>query len=303
MMKRYLLYILLGLAVLPACGQGISDYYRLPERSHQYDRLLTRYGGPSIRNRWYVALDGFIKTDRAKLDNSFDGLIKNDLVGKAGWGATVGWAYRERWAVEAGYARMPIHTQVSVTNASSPLVFRYSNDRNAFVLRGKRLIVSTSKPWLRSGFWLSGGMWLVPNSGQQEGRFSLLGYRYTGRRETPDTLRLTSETRANAGMTTLAELGAEYNVRLSNSIDLGFSVRKFWGLGNALTTNVTYAVNYPNTPNGNIADVGSRTSVQNAQLLGDGTGMSYGFTLRYTYAIRRHLSNALDVRGKTPHIR
>jgi hypothetical protein len=303
MMKRYLLYVLLGFAVLPACGQGITDYYRLPERSQQYDRLLTRYGGPYIKSRWYVALDGFIRTDRAKLDNSLDGLIKSDLVGKAGWGAVIGWSYRERWAIEGGYARMPIHTQVSVTNASSPLVFRYNSSPSAFGLRGKRLIVSTSKPWLRSGFWLSGGMWLIPNSGQKEGHFSLIGYRYSGRRETPDTLRLTSETQANARMTTLAELGAEYNIKLSNSIDLGFSVRKFWGLGNALTTDVTYAVNYPNSPGGNVADVGSRTSVQKAQLLGDGSGMSYGFTLRYTYSIRRNLANALDVGGKAPHIR
>ncbi|AKD56513.1 hypothetical protein [Spirosoma radiotolerans] len=302
MMKRYFLYVLLGFAVLPTYGQGITDYYRLPEQSQHYDRLLTRYGGPYIKSRWYASLDGFIRTDRAKLDNSFDGLIQSDVVGKAGWGAVVGWVYRERWAFEAGYARMPIHTQVSVTNASYPLVFRYNSKQNAFVLRGKRLVVSTSKPWLRSGFWLSGGMWIVPNSGQQEGKFSLIGYRYDGRRETPDTLRLASQTQANTRMTALAELGAEYNIRLSNAIDLGFSVRKFWGLSNALTTDVTYAVNYPATQSGE-PNAGSRTSVQKAQLLGDGSGMSYGVTLRYTFATRRQLTNALDVRGKTPHIR
>ena len=289
MMKCYLVYVLLGLVVLPACGQGVTDYYRLPDRSQQYNRLLTRYGGPSIQSRWYVALDGFIRTDRAKLDNSFNDLIQSDRVGKAGWGAVVGWVYRERWAVEGGYARMPIHTQVSVSNASSPLVFRYSNDRNAFVVRGKRLLLSTNKPWLRSGFWLSGGMWLVPNGGQQEGQFSLYGYRYSGRRETPDTLRLTSQTHANTQLTAIAEVGAEYNVRLSNAIDLGVSVRKFWGLANALTTDVTYSVN--------------RAAVQQAQLQGAGTGMSYGLTLRYTYSINRKLSNVMEVQGKASRIR
>ena len=289
MMKRYLVYVLLGLVVLPACGQGVTDYYRLPDRSQQYNRLLMLYGGPSIESRWYVALDGFIRTDRAKLDNSFNDLIQSDRVTKAGWGAVIGWVYRERWAVEGGYARMPIHTQLSVSNASSPLVYRYSNDRNAFVLRGKRLILSTNKPWLRSGFWLSGGMWIVPNAGQQEGQFSLYGYRYSGRRETPDTLRLTSQTHANTKLTAIAELGAEYNVRLSNAIDLGLSVRKFWGLSNALTTDVTYSIN--------------RSSVQQAQLQGAGTGMSYGLTLRYTYSVNRKLSNVMEVQGKTSRIR
>ncbi|GAB3553847.1 hypothetical protein [Spirosoma fluminis] len=288
MIKRYFLYFLLGLVALPAFGQNAADYYRLPDRSQQYDRLLSRYGGPTIRDRWYVALDGFLRTDKAGLDNSFNGLIQSDRVTKFGGSAVIGWAYRERWMVEGGYARTPIHTQVSVSNGNSPLVFRYTNDRNAFVLRGKRLLLSTSGPWLRSGFWVSGGMWLIPNNGQQEGRFLLVGYSYHGRQETPDTLRLNSQTQTNSRMSVLAEVGAEYNIRLSNKLDLGLSARKYWGLGNSITTDVAYSIN--------------QTLMQRAQLQGTGTGMSYGFTLRYTYAMRRNLANVLDVQGK-PRIR
>lgn len=284
MMKRYLLFVLLSSAVSSTYGQGLTDYYRLPDRGRQYERLVLRYGGPTVQDRWYVALDGFITTNRAQIDNSFNGLIRSDRVTKAGWGAVVGWSYRERWAVEAGYARMPIQTQVSISNGSYPLRYRYQSIGDAFVLRGKRLIASTSGPWLRSGFWLSGGMWVVPNSGQQEGRFNLYGYRYRGRGETPDTLRLTSNTNAASRPTAIAELGAEYNVRLSNSIDIGFSVRKRWGLSNALTTDVLYTVNqYPG---------------QQTQLISRGSGMTYGLTLRYTLALRRKLPDVLDVQGK-----
>lgn len=284
MMKRYVLFVLLGLAVLPACGQGITDYYRAPDRGRDHNRLLMRYGGPAIQDRWYVALDGFIRTDRAQLDNSFNGLIESNRVTQAGWGAVIGWVYRERWALEAGYSRMPIHTQVSVVNTSSPLSFRYTNNQSAFVLRGKRLIVSTSKPWLRSGFWLSGGLWGVPNNGQREGNFLISGYQYQNSRETRVPVQLAGHTYTNAQLSTLAEVGAEYNIRLSNAVDLGFSVRKFFGFSNSITTDVAYVVN--------------QTATQQAQLQGDGTGMSYGTTLRYTFNIRRKTSNVLEVQGK-----
>ena len=282
-MKRYLLFVLLGLAVLPVCGQGITDYYQAPE-GHQYKRLLTRYGGPAIQNRWYVSLEGFVRSDRAQLDNSFDGLIESDRVTKIGGSAVVGWMHRERWAIEVGYSRMPIHTQVSVVNASSPLSFRYTNDHSAFVLRGKRLILSTSKPWLRSGFWLSGGLWAIPNNGQREDSFSIAGYRYLSMRESRIPVQLTGHTAVNGQLSTLAEVGAEYNIRLSNAIDLGFSVRKFFGLGNSIVTNVGYAVN--------------QGAIQQAKLQGDGTGMSYGTTLRYTFSTRRKVTNVLEVQGK-----
>ena len=284
MMKRYLLYVLFGLAALPAYGQGVTDYYRPPAQGHEYARLLHRYGGPSIQNRWYVALDGFVKTDRAQLDNSFNDLIESNRVTKPGWGAVVGWVYRERWAVEAGYARMPIHTQVSVVNASSPLSFRYTNNQNAFVLRAKKLVVSTSKPWLRSGLWLSGGFWGVPNNGQQEGSFSIIGSRYQNIRETREPVLLTGRTYMNAQLSTLAEVGAEYNIRLSSMFDLGVSARKFFGFSNSITTDVIYTTN--------------QTFSQQAQLQGNGSGMSYGMTLRYTLSTRRKIADVMEVQGK-----
>ncbi|UFH56898.1 hypothetical protein [Spirosoma sp. KNUC1025] len=285
MMKHYLSIILLGLAVLPSFSQGLTDYYRAPDQVHQYNRLLSRYGGPAIQNRWYVGLEGFVRTDRAQLDNSFNGLIESNRVTTVGASVVVGWMYRERWAVEAGYARMPIHTQVSVVNASTPLSFRYTNDHSAFVLRGKALILSTSKPWLRSGFWLSGGLWTIPNNGKREGSFSIAGYRYLDMRETRIPVQLAGHTSVNGQLSTLAEVGAEYNVRLSSKMELGFSVRKFFGLSNSITTDVSYVAN--------------QSPPQQAQLQGAGTGMSYGTSLRYTFSIRRKAANVLDVQGRS----
>ncbi len=285
MTKRYVLFFCMMLIAFWGRGQGITaDYYRLPDRHQTYNRLLTRYGGAYTIDRWYASLEGFVRTDRAQLDNSLNGLINSDQVTKFGAAAVMGWSYRERWAIEAGYARLPIHTQVSVGNTRSGLSFQYANDRQGLVLRGKRQVLSTSGPWRRSGFWLSAGLWLVPNSGRQEGQFALSGYGYHGRGESPDTLRLISQTRINTRPTTMLEVGAEYNVRLTDYLDLGLTVRKYWGLGNSLSTDLAYTVNH-GLP-------------QHAQLTGSGSGMSYGLTLRYTYALRRAQPHVLEVRGR-----
>lgn len=284
MMKRYVLSLFLALFVLPAIGQGVTDYYQLPEKSQQYKRLVNRYGGPQIRDRWYVALDGFVRTDRAQLDNAHDGLLESDLVGKAGWGATLGYVFRERWAVEGSYARMPIHTQLAVSHTNPPVSIRTTDMRDAFMLRGKRLVLSTSKPWLRTGFWVSGGMWVMPGISKQE-RKSTTGYRYENRWEAGDTFKLTTQSQTSGQMAALAELGVEYNVRLCNALDFGVSARKLWGFSNAVTTDVTY--------------VGQRSSPQQAQLQGRGAGMNYGVTLRYSFSTRRTPANVLNVQGKS----
>lgn len=285
MMKRYLAVLLVGLGSLPVRAQNMTDYYQLPDHQSQYTRVLNRYGGAYIRDRWYVSLGGFARTDRAKLDNSFNGLIESNTVTKLGWSALVGWVYRERWGVEGGYANLPVHTEVLVNNGYSPFTFRYANSKQAFGVRGRRLLVSTSGPWHRSGIWVSGGLWLVPNGGQDKQEFALAGYAYPNRRwEKPDTLRLTGETTVNTRLTALAEVGIEYNVRLSNNIDMGFSLRKYWGMGNAVTTNLRYNVN--------------SQDVQQAQLRGMGNGMSLGISLRYTYGLHQNLPNVLNVQGR-----
>ena len=284
-MKRYFLSILFGISILPAIGQGVTDYYRLPETSQQYKRLVNRYGGPQIKDRWYVALDGFVRTDRAQLDNSHDGLVESGLVGKAGLGVTMGWTFRERWAVEGSYTRMPIHTQVAISHTSPPVSIRTTTNRDAFMLRGKRLVLATSKSWMRSGFWVSGGVWALPGVAGISENSSAVGYRYQNRWESGDAFKLTTQSQDTGQLAALAELGVEYNIRLSNAFDLGMSARKLWGFTNIMTTDVTYA--------------GNRTAPRQAQLQGQGAGMNYGLTLRYSFSTRRTASSVLNVQGKS----
>jgi hypothetical protein len=284
MSKLYIVLLFTVLAASTATGQQVSDYYRLPDHNKvQYDRLLTRYGGAYINDRWYVALTGFVRADKASLDNTIGGMVGARRVVRPGWGALLGWAYKEKWAVEAGYVQSPAHTSLSVDRGRIvPSLFQYANDQHSFVLRGKRMLLSTSGSWRRSGFWLTAGAWLVPGKGGNRGELSLPEYAYRSR-EKVDTLRLSGETQLSNAPSVIAELGAEYNVRLSNRFDLGISARKLWGLGSSIDTDLSYTTTSQPT--------------QYAQLRGVGSGMTYGVTLRYSLAINQSLSNVLKTSG------
>ena len=272
---------LLGSAV---CAQGSSDYYqsrKAPDRS--YDRLLMRYGS-YLAERWYVGAEGFARVDNSALSSGFRGLVAGNAVTRPGWSALIGWTYRDAWAMEAGYARSPIHNELAI----NPYVFRFENEKNGFVLRAKRQLFSTSPQERRSGLWVSAGLWLIPNAGEVKSRLTLEGYGRRSYQREIDTLVIMTQTATNARNTGLVELGLEYTVRLSNRFDLGINARKYWGLGSSITTDLNYSVN--------------GQAPQTATLQGRGSGASFGMSLRYTYS-RKHLiakTNIYDLRGKRP---
>ncbi len=285
-MKAIYVFLLCCLAGAAARAQGNPDYYQ-PGKGHNraYDRLLVRYSS-YLAERWYIGTEGFVRTDHGQLTNDFGGLVSGNKVTRVGWSALIGWTYRDAWAMEAGYARSPIHNELQVANWPAPLVFRFTNEKSGFVIRTKRQLFSTSPQQRRSGLWLTAGLWLIPNTGEHKSQFSLEGYR--GYRMRYDTLLITSQTTTNVRATGLAELGLEYAVRLSSQVDLGLFGRKYWGLGSSISTDLSYSVN-GQTP-------------QTATLQGTGNGMSFGVSLRYTYS-RKHVvakTNIYDLRGKRP---
>ncbi|RRB01192.1 hypothetical protein [Larkinella rosea] len=308
-MKTALTTFWLSVIVCPALGQGISDYYRPSvesidaynpvERSAKTRRtdmkqLVARYGEAYIRERWYVGADGFFRMDKSQLDQTFNGLISTKATTRSGWSAVVGWVSNERWAVEGGYARSPIHNTLVVGSGSNALDLRFENNKNGLVLRGKRLLRFGRRAPGRSGFWLGAGVWAVPNNGRQVSSFLVEGYNYSGsgggfgrtNRARLDTIQIFGETRLSSALSTMAEASAEYTVRLGGRAELSFFTRKIWGLSNSITTNLMYSVN--------------RGESQAAALQSNGSGWSVGISLRYVYALRydlRTMPGIFNLRG------
>ena len=283
-MKLTYTIIAYGLALSCALAQGTSDYYQVRKQPQwKYDQLMIRYGS-YLAERWYVSLDGFSRVDNSRLNTNFSGLISNDAVSKMGWSAMIGWTNRDAWAIEGGFSRSPIHTRLT-TNSRPAITLQFTNEKNALFLRAKRQILSTSPRGHRSGFWLSAGLWLIPNMGLGKNGFLMEGRSYQHFQAHPDTLLLSGQTATNRNATGMAELGLEYAIRLSSRLDLGLFVRKNWGLGSSITTDLQYSVN-----NG---------QPQLAQIRGTGSGASVGMTLRYTYSRRHEIAktNIFDLRG------
>ena len=110
----------------------------------------------------------------------------------------------------------------------------------------------------------------------QTGDFSLIGYNHYGRNRV-DTIRLTNSTTIRKRVTGIAELGLDYTTRLASRVEMGFYVRKYWGLGNALQSDLVYTVN-----NGSKAQ---------ATITADGTGWGFGISLRYLYGRQYEVKN------------
>jgi hypothetical protein len=283
MLRNFTCLVLL-LATLPAVGQGISDYYRLPGRTSNYGRLLNRYGAATTRERWYVGVEGFRRSDLSVIDNSFDRLVSSGDVGSWGWGISAGWVGRERWAIEAAYVHASIHNYMEVVSGrGEPYRFNSANDKQAFALRLKYRLPLGPLQLRRSGLWVSAGGWLIPNSGNQVAQYRFNGTRFRDSRSNPDTLLLTTSTQIAPNITGMIELGAEYNVQLGGPFELGFFGRKTWGIGNSIRTDLTYSVNGVNPQYGTI--------------VGNGNGWNFGVSVRFNYAIQRHLRSVYEVKG------
>ncbi|GAB3991405.1 hypothetical protein GCM10028807_21380 [Spirosoma daeguense] len=293
-----LLSFLIGLSVSALAQETVIDtsYYTLPvhrrrvltedpdeRNTPSYQPVKSRRNVDAITGRsvreiqsWYVNLEGGFRNDASELSNSFNGLISSSSKTKAVWSVLLGYTYRNAWTVETGYAYAPIHLNITVANGSTPLVYNYQNGGYGLPLRIKRRIGSGNKAANGTGFWVSAGAWLVPNGDAQLNNFRLIGYSYrTSRSRTADTLRLNSNTTLRE-TTGLAELGADYSVRLASFLEFGVYLRKYWGIGKALRSDLAYRVNQ---------------TEQQALVTSDGKGWSFGISLRYIYGRQQEVKH------------
>ncbi|UFH54380.1 hypothetical protein [Spirosoma sp. KNUC1025] len=255
-----------------------DNYNRQPKRStrlYKTDNELFRQ--LKEVQTWYASAEGGFRSDVSMLDNSFSGLVRNATQTKANWSVLLGYTFRNAWAAELGYAQAPVHLNITIANGANPLVYTYQNSGNGIPLRLKRRIGSGKRSDNGTGFWLTAGAWLVPNGNVQMDDFRLIGYISRNRGSRTDTLRLTNATVTSSRITGLAEAGIDYSARLSPFFELGAYVRKYWGLGTALRSDLLYTVN--------------NTSEQRAVVTADGSGWGFGIILRYVYGRRHELKH------------
>ncbi len=262
--------------------QGNVDYYSpmfprpVGTKAYTAEAILKQLGEVKVHNRWYLGVDGFVRTDKNRLTNTFDELISTESPAAYGWSAVVGWVGNEDWGIEAEYARSAIHN-VLLINEDNSLHYKFTNDKNSLMLRGKRRLLFGKTSLRRSAFWLGAGVGIVPNSGKQMEYREFYGYRQKGRWQGVDTLAMTSDTRTNPHATAFAEANLEYVVKIAKGVDMSFFTRKQWGFANSLTTSLEYYVNQQKT--------------QTAVIQGDGSGWKFGVSLRYVFLIGKGLEN------------
>lgn len=226
-----------------------------------------------VLSRWYIGVDLFGRSDISSLDNNYRYLFKtmNSSTIDFSFSGQVGWVFREQLALEAGYARSKIHN-TAILNTTNKGGFRFANDGNAFFLRGKFMLEFEKMGRRRPGIWVGGGAWAVPNSGGEREPKAYIIYHYDNRGNS-DTTYVSSKTTLGNDWTYGLELLAEVSFKVNEWSDMAIFLRRHWGYGTALTTELTYADN--------------KKVIDTGYIKSEGTGWNFGISYRFMTGIKR----------------
>lgn len=226
-----------------------------------------------ILSRWYLGTDLFGRSDLTSLDNNYRYLFKSSVASTVdlSFSGQVGWIFREQLAVEGGYARSKIHN-TAFLNTTNKGGFKFSNDGNAFFLRTKFLIEFEKMGLRRPGLWIGGGAWAVPNSGGERDPRGYMIIHYDNR-GAADTTYASSKTTIGNKWTYGLEASAEFAFKVNEWSDAAIFIRRHWGYGTAISTELTFADN--------------KKVNETGFLKSDGTGWNFGISYRFMTGIRR----------------
>lgn len=248
--------------------ENVLPTLRKPNRKQALKQLETI----RIRSRWYLGTDHYGRLDKTTLDNHHDYLLRPASTWDYSFSGQIGWIFREQLAIEGGYAHTGIHNNARL-NTTNKGGFRFTNNRNAIFLRTK-VLLEFEKPGLRRpGLWLGAGGWAVPNSGGTREPKGFKIFHYNGYGNPADTTYVGSATTISNDWTFGLEASAEYSFKAAEWADIAFFLRHQWGYGNAITTELTYSDNH---------DILGKGYLQS-----NGTGWSFGISLRFVSAIQR----------------
>ena len=225
---------------------------------------------------WYVVVEGGLRQDVSQLSNTFNGLISNPAASAWTGGVLVGYTYRNAWNAEFGYTYAPTHLNITLASSPAPYQYSYKNSGYGLPVRIKWHVGAGKRTVSNTGIWLSAGAWLIPNGDQKNDLLQFTGRSGRGGpRSRFDTLEVTVNTGTANRLTGVAEAGVDYTARISSLFEMGFYVRKYWGLSSALRSDLTYRVN--------------RATETTSSITANGTGWSAGISLRYVYSRKREV--------------
>jgi len=96
-MKQTFTLLLFMIAALHGVAQGLVDYYQTGDvmSRKQQNQLHMRFD-PYLAPQWYLMTEGFVRSDKGKLDQSLNGLLTTSSATLLGWSLGGGVTFRNK---------------------------------------------------------------------------------------------------------------------------------------------------------------------------------------------------------------
>jgi hypothetical protein len=249
-MKRFVLIMLFAGIASYTFGQENPDVYFDKSYRKNKQRTINLPNTEVTQERWYFGIDGAFKIASSTLESNPYRLIAiNSSNNDAIWSCQLGYSSNNKWAIELGYAPIPIGATFQIPGARSGVTLSPVITLQAIPIRFKKNILTLDKQTKTASIWVGGGFLISTNSRNEKIQSYYQQYISNVKRGTDGVIISADylDLNVNSFITNKSLVQLEGSVELQGKIADGFYIdlffRGIFGQNGGIRTDFDYVLN------------------------------------------------------------